>query len=394
VFRLLTAALALTAAACASAEAAGPTTRVDQLLGPYFTLQQGIDAAFSASKIIVAPGIYHECPVVTGLVLLTIVGKKGVVIDATGCDAGLTINDGEGITVKGLTIVGAKQGIVVKPAAERVLLTKTTVQDSGAGVLETGVTVESAHDVTLDKVTVLGAKTRGVQVVSALRTIVRKSTFADGAGAGVVLDNAIGATIVKNTMRNLGSLGIVLFHLGGGGAADSLIQSNTITASAGGIRTAGPDNVVEKNKLTDLTGIGLVASGPGGVSTFRRNTLVRVPGVAIFAPNGGDTFERNRVKDAQGIGIEVVSHGNRFVGNKVSDATGVGVLVDAMASGNVFEGTSVSKSGADGFRVEGTGNTFVKVKASKSGGLDLNDPAAGATTNVYTDCKFKTSSLP
>ena len=40
--------------------------------------------------------------------------------------------------------------------------------------------------------------------------------------------------------------------------------------------------------------------------------------------------------------------------------------------------------------MQGTGNTFTKAKASGSGGLDLNDPAGGATTNVYTDCKFKT----
>jgi hypothetical protein len=133
----------------------------------FHTITEGLANAFSASQLKIDPGTYAECPTVTGLVLLQIVGKKGVVIDATGCDVGLTINDGDNVTVKGVTIVGAKTGILVKAAAQRVTVTKTTVRDPGTNVLETGVKVDGAADATLDKVTVLGAKGQGVQVVSA-----------------------------------------------------------------------------------------------------------------------------------------------------------------------------------------------------------------------------------
>lgn len=388
---LLVVALLLMLATAAHATSADAI--VNKQLGPNFTLQQGIDNAFSASKIIVFPGTYTECPTVTGLVLLQIVGKKGVVIDATGCDVGLTINDGEGITVKGLTIGGAKQGILVKAAAERVLVTKTTIQDTGTGVLETGVKVEGAPDVTLDKVTIGGAKLRGVQVVSAARTIVRKSTISGGAGLGVLVDLGTSASIVKNTIFDLGATGIAFSHSGGGGAADSLVASNKIFAVPGGISVAGVNNVVEKNKLTDLTNAGIFALGPGGTSTYRKNTIARAAIAGIRAANAGDTFEKNSVKEPTGDGIVVVGDGNQFLGNKVSAATGTGVRVTAGADGNTFTGTAVSKAGTDGFLVQGGGNTFTKAKASASGGLDLNDPAAGATTNVYLDCKFKTSNL-
>lgn len=386
--------VALVLAVATAAHAVSPNTIVNQLLGPNFTLQQGIDNAFSASKIIVAPGTYTECPTVTGLVLLQIVGKKGVVIDATGCDVGLTINDGDNVTVKGITIVGAKTGIVVKSAAQRVLVTKTTIQDPGAGALETGVKVESAPDVTLDKVTIGGASLRGVQVLSAARTIVRKSTITGGAGLGIVVDLGTSATVVKNTIFDLGATGIAFSHSGGGGAADSLIASNKIFAVPGGISVAGVNNVVEKNKLTDLTNAGIFALGPGGTSTYRKNTIVRAAIAGIRAANSGDTFEKNTVKESIGDGFVVIGDGNQFLGNKVSAPTGTGVRVSAGADGNTFAGTAVSKAGTDGFLVQGGGNTFTKAKASKSGGLDLNDPAEGATTNAYVDCKFKTSNVP
>ena len=45
---------------------------------------------------------------------------------------------------------------------------------------------------------------------------------------------------------------------------------------------------------------------------------------------------------------------------------------------------------AQALHVDGATNTFT----SDSIGLDLNDPAGAATTNLYTDCKFKTSSVP
>jgi len=77
----------------------------------------------------------------------------------------------------------------------------------------------------------------------------------------------------------------------------------------------------------------------------------------------------------------------------VTAAGSFGVGVRMSASGNRFEGTSSAKAVGDGFHVAGLGNTFTKAKASGSGGLDLNDDPGAGTTNVYTDCKFKTSNI-
>ncbi len=371
------------------ARAGSPVTRVGP--GFFLTLTAGLANAFSASKVIVEAGTYHECPTVTGLVLLTIVFKKGAVLDATGCDAGITIKDGAGITLKNVTIVGAKRGVVVKAAAERVLVTKSTIRDAQTdpqlSVLETGVEIEGASDVTLDGVTIRGAATQAVRALLTAGMTVRKSTLADGLGNGVAFVLGSGAAVEKNVMTGLGGLAVL------GSASDSLVASNRIFASGGGIALGGTNNLVEKNKLTDLATASIEAPNGRGGSFYRKNTIVRPAIAAIVAAGSVDTFEKNTVKEPLATGIDVAGSDNAFLGGKVSAAVDVGIAIRAGANRNRFEGTSSAKAGSDGFRVQGQSNVFVKAKASGSGALDLNDAAGPGTTNVYTDCKFKTSNV-
>ncbi len=384
---ILTAAFVLIAA---PAGAMLDRVTVSTLGGDFALLSAALGNVFSNTTITVEAGTYHECPTVTGLVLLTIVFKKGAVLDASGCDAGLTILDGEGITLKNVTIVGAKQGMVVKPAATRVLITKSTIRDAqtdpALSVLETGVQVEGATDVTLEGVTILGATQHGVRVLTGSGAAIRKSRIADGIGDGVALIVANGAVVEKNVITNLGAFAV------SGGGADVRVASNKIFATATGIGVSGANAVVEKNKLTDLVGVGVLAPAGGNGGLYAKNTVVRAA-TGILAAGTLATFEKNTVKEPTGIGIDVGGDDNVFLGGKVSAAGGFGVGVRLSATGNRFEGTSSAKAVGDGFHVAGPANTFTKAKASGSGGLDLNDDAGAATTNVYTDCKFKTSNL-
>src|SRR5258705_6972933 len=88
------------------------------------TIQAAIDAAQPGDTILVPRGTYAECPVVAKSGL-TIVGTRDAVIDATGCQNGLTVGTGsfgtdpdtglpvcppisiEGFTLRGLTIENA-----------------------------------------------------------------------------------------------------------------------------------------------------------------------------------------------------------------------------------------------------------------------------------------------
>jgi parallel beta-helix repeat protein len=112
-------ALALTAvlALCATPALARPIL-------VHGSIQAAIDAAQPGDTILVPRGTYAECPIV-GKSGLTIVGTRDAVIDATGCENGLTVGTGsfgtdpdtglptcppisiEGFTLRGLTIENA-----------------------------------------------------------------------------------------------------------------------------------------------------------------------------------------------------------------------------------------------------------------------------------------------
>jgi len=369
------------------------------------TLHDALAMAFSADTIVLHPGTYNECVTVTGLIRLTIVAKKGAVLDATGCGTAITIADAGGTMLKNLTITGATtQGILVQAAASDTLIQKSTItdpaMDPASSVLQVGINVAGATDTTIDGVTIRGATVAGIVVTDASGAVLQKNKISDGTGAGVRLDLAQTAMVERNRLENLLAPAIWLFHEGGqgatGGATNSVVASNKIVASpGGGIVVAGTGNTIAKNKIDPVGAAGIEALSTGGSSTYSGNTIVTPTGGAgILAGGTADTFEKNTVKQPAHDGIVVTGDDNILTGCKVSQAAGDGFVVDALASGNDFTSCASTKAGVDGFHVDGTTNTFTKVKASGSIGLDLNDSAGAATTNLYTDCKFKTSSVP
>ncbi len=401
---LLSSLLALSLAVSRPADAGGVRFEIGPGT-PFLTLGAALQAAFSADTIVLRPGTYNECVTVTGLVLLTIVGKRGAVLDATGCGTAITVADGDHVTLKSLAITGATtQGILVQAAATNTVIAKTTIQDPAVdpalSVLQTGINVAGAADTTIDGVTVRGATSEGILVTSASGATVKKSKIMDGIGAGIRLDLTLGANVQKNVLQNLRAPAIWLLHEGGqganGGGAHSFVLSNKIVSSpGGGITVAGIDNTIAKNKIDPVAAPGIEALPTDLESTYSGNTVVAPTGAAgIVAGGTSGIFEKNTVKHPAQDGFVVNGAQNTITGCKVTQAVGTAFVVGPDATNNDFLGCAATKAGADGFAVQGTANTFTKCKASGSGGLDLDDPAGGATTNLYTACKFKTSNLP
>jgi hypothetical protein len=383
------------------AEAAGANRLVPK---NYATIGSALNASESGDTITVFPGTFSECVTISGLSEISVIGKHGAVIDVAGCPAGVTIENGVNIVFGGFTLTGATlQGIAVQTGANDVLINKVTIatdqQDPALSSLEVGVSIVGADDVLLRDVTISGATLHAVHVMSATRTVVKQSTISDGIGDGVRVDLGTNAKIADNVMWNLLGPAIFFFHDGGdgmtGGGGESIVVRNKILDSpGGGIVIGGTNNLIQKNAVADSGGTGITALANGGGSIYRKNKVNGSAEAGILAAGTGDTFEKNTVLGSHQDGIAVVGSMNVLTKSRVVNAMGSGFAVALTASDNTFEDCGSVRAGADGFLVAGSANTFTKAKASGSGGLDLNDPAGGATTNVYTDCTFKSSNVP
>lgn len=385
------------------AEAAGANRLVPK---NYATIGLALNASESGDTITVFPGTFSECVTISGLSDISVIGKRGAVIDVAGCSAsaGVTIENGANIVLRGFTLTGATlQGIAVQPDANDVLIDKVTIATDqpapALSLLEVGVSIVGAADVLLKDVTISGATLHAVHVMSATRTVVKQSTISDGIGDGIRVDLGTNVKIADNVMRNLLGPAIFFFHDGGdgmtGGGVESIVVRNKIVDSpGGGIVIGGTNNLIQKNAVFDSGGTGITALANGGGSIYRKNKVKNSAEAGILAAGMGDTFGKNTVLGSHQDGIAVAGSMNVLTKSRVVDATGSGFAVALTASDNTFENCGSVRAGADGFHVAGSANTFTKAKAAGSGGFDLNDPAGGATTNVYTDCTFKSSNVP
>ncbi len=400
--RLVAAVLfALVLALPTSARAAGQVLLVP---AEFPTITLALASALSGDTILVSAGVYPECLTISGLTELDLIGKKGAIIDASGCGIAITIVDGSLVTVKGLAITGADpQGVQVQPGASEVLLTKLRIEDDAPtpvlSVLEVGVSIDGASLVTLDDVDIKGASVHAVEVKSATGTVVKRCYVRDGIGDGINVDLGTGVKLDKNVIKGLLGPAVRFFHLGGsgvtGGGIESLVTKNKVLVSpGGGIVIGGANNLIEKNTIIDSGATGIEALANGGGSIYRKNKVTGATVASIIVGGTDDTFEKNSVKLSHGDGIVVNGPTNLLLGNKVIEPAGHGYVVALTAIDNDFTTCSSVKAGGDGFHVEGTFNTFTKSSAAGSAGLDLNDAAGALTTNVYTDCKFKTSNVP
>lgn len=372
--------------------------------GDFPTINQAVAVAATGDTILVAAGIYPECVTVTNVDQLQLLGKRGAIIDATGCGAGITIADGTGALVKGFEITNASDhGILVQPAASEAILNKIVIRDAASApelaTLENGVSVIGASDITLDQVDIGGATVHAVYVESATATVIKRCSIRDAIGDGIRVDLGTAVKIDKNVFENLVGPAVHFFHLGGigttGGGVESLVVKNKVLASpGGGIVIGGANNLIEKNTIVDPGTTGIEALPNGGGSIYRKNKVTRAVAAGIRVGGTEDTYEKNGIKDSVGTGIEINGSNNAFDGTKVINGVGDGWVVALLATGNTFESCSANKVGGDGFEVDGTFNIFVKSSAAGSGGVDLNDPAGALTTNSYIDCKFKTSTVP
>ncbi len=316
--------------------------------GDFTTIQQGVDGAANGDTIVVSKGTYAEDVVISGRSNLTLKAKGKVNITGGGGPNALLIDTSDHIEVKGFTISGGTARRVLMSVAADSRLTKCTI-DGGSSE---GIRVSDCQRVQVDKNKVSGQDGYGIRVEFV-------PPFAPLSTAG-----AVDSDFVKNRVSDTGDSGILLQGLN-----CRLTKNRVERAGGNGIEILGPATST-KNRVTDADVNGIFVNTPDAVLVKDKSTH-----------SGDDGFE---LKGSNGS-LEKCSS-TRSIGD--------GFTIEVGISGYHLTKCKAKQSGADGFGVLGPTNVLEKCVATKTGALGLNDPAGGATTNTYTNCKFDSTNLP
>ncbi len=314
------------------------------------TVQSAVAASSAFDTIKIAAGTYVESVSVQSKTDLTIVGSGVVLIDDAGTSTAMWVMNCQRVRIEKLHF------------------------HTGAGFA--GILVDSSSDVTVSRCEVKQSANAGIWVSSSTRVRVEKSRVQDVTGSAILcgfftfgIQPAFGAsdsTFIHNVIENCGGTGIDCGNTG------NVIKDNRIRntgAEAIVVRTGASDCTIVDNDLRDV------------------GTGIQLAGVNLVV-------KKNSIKRPTGDGYQINCDDSTIGKCMVKRAGGDGFSFESGASGNHVSKCSSKRAGADGFHVVGTGSDFTKCVAKKSAGLDLDDPAGGATTNVYAKCTFGTTNLP
>jgi polygalacturonase len=110
------------------------------------TIQAAVDAAADGDEILVTGGTYPENVRIENRKDLTIRGKKDPVLDAEGSGFGVRIVGGEGVQIRGLTILNAGQDGVRVEGSDRVTLRDLTIRNAGGDGIFVSVLLSETSD--------------------------------------------------------------------------------------------------------------------------------------------------------------------------------------------------------------------------------------------------------
>lgn len=258
-------------------------------------------AVLTASTVLTAD---LTCPSGDGLVLSghdVVLDLGGHTLDGAGTGAdGVRVSEGgRGIVVRGGTVRGFADGVVVDRAGGN-RVAQLTLVGNGRGVL-----LAAASGNVVEQNVVTGSSREAVALDGgADDNRVRQNRMSDN-GHGIALDGASGNTVEQNAVSGTRTSGVLLLS----GAAANVVSRNTVSGSGSdGVvveSTAGRGNVLAQNMLSGNGGDGLRVAAGG--TTVARTTATRNAGhgvrSAVPVTDGGGVRAAGNATAPQCVGV-------------------------------------------------------------------------------------------
>lgn len=343
-----------------SCEAPAPT--------PYTTIGAAIAAARPHDVVKVCPGVYAEQ--LTIAKPLTLRGESGAVVKPAGMVATTTslttgnalatvivVDGAAGVTIEGLTIDGADNGIATCAGAPTFAPTPDlfgvffrnasgTVSDSvvlnmrlGAGLEScrggTAILVQSANGgrsvVTIERNSVHDFQRNGITANESGTDVRIRRNVITGLGpttgavqngiqlafgaTGVVEENAVSQMISANCLDVASCPGNANDVIIGSTSSGVRVLRNVLGSSQTGVAVFGDDNRVQDNVIFDTRVFdGVYVEGDGNV--VHGNDITRSDEAGVFLFGNDNRVSNNRINEA-GVGIIDDGAGNRVLNNTI-----------------------------------------------------------------------------
>lgn len=259
-----------------------PSARGNSCAHAEFTsIQAAIEASRRGGTVIVCRGTYHGSVTINRRV--TVSGRRGATIDATGMPYGV------GITVPYVTI----RGLTVKGASD-------TASGPADGIITGGFGPHgpiAANHITIIDNTVTGNLGSGIDLNSTSHSIAVGNT-ATRNGVGVNVADDLGPRAAHNvisrniTNENFGGCGIALADHTGAGVVDNLVIANRSNDNGLGTPTAPDASAGSGIILASAVPGALVTGNTIAFNSFNRNGH---GGVVVHAHVPGSNFAGNLV---------------------------------------------------------------------------------------------------
>jgi len=369
----------------------------------YPTIQEAVDAAMPGDVVLVGPGNYEEAVLVDGKTDLEIKGRGWPVVLPSAEGTGFTLVGCEDVLVTGFVVEGGADGVYLADTASARL-----VKLRLSGSAESGIEASTCTGVLVSRCEITGG-VDGIVDVSSSGLRIEKCAIEGTTGDAMDLSTSAG--------ESAGSNGAV-------------VTKNRLAGVAMGIRFAGEDGEISKNRLDGYGEYGIeiatgtssdrtvlsknhLTGGGGAVGikvnegqvTVSKNVLV---GGAIYFDGAFQVAEGNRVSDAI-WGVYMSGNDGMITGNRIRNAAAFGIRSNGTATtvegnvlagingsgieiggnGSIIAGNRVSGATGNGIDITGTGNTVTGNTASGSGGDDLQDHNVEGV-NTYEDNHFGT----